>query len=324
LSQTKSAEKGGLHFLAVFPIMAKALCLGTLHCVGQNPRRLGDNEIRLLTSMADQIGVAVENANLFASMSDKSIALEKVNLQLQDASRIKSEFMAAMSHELRTPLNVIMGNVELMADRFFGDVTESQRKSLTQITHHAKILLKLINNVLTLTKVEGGKMPVESNTIEIDEVIANVKGYAEQLSRNGQPQILWNVEPNLPPITTDALKLEEILQNLIGNAHKFTPSGSIEIRVRNLKEKKRFEFAVADTGIGIEEKDLGKVFDEFHQLREAHTGNFDGFGLGLNIVKKYLDLMRGEIRVESQAGSGTTFTFTLPYSPLVDVSDPSA
>jgi signal transduction histidine kinase len=315
LSQTKAAEKGGLHFLAVFPIMSKASCLGTLHCVGQNPRRLVDNEIRLLTSMADQIGVAVENANLFASVSDKSMALEKVNLQLQDASRIKSEFMAAMSHELRTPLNVIMGNVELMADRFFGDVTESQKKSLTQITHHARVLLKLINNVLTLTKIEGGKMPVESNPVEVDEVIANVKGYTEQLSRNGRPQILWKVEPNLPSITTDALKLEEILQNLIGNAHKFTASGTIEIRVRNLKEKKRYEFAVADTGIGIEEKDLGKVFDEFHQLREAHTGNFDGFGLGLNIVKKYLDLMHGEIRVESQPGIGTTFTFTLPYSP---------
>jgi len=317
LSQTKSAEKVGLHFLAVFPIMAKALCLGTLHCVGQNPRRLAGNEIRLLTSMADQIGVAVENANLFARMSDKSMALEKVNLQLQEASRIKSEFMAAMSHELRTPLNVIMGNVELMADRFFGDVTESQTKSLAQITHHAQVLLKLINNVLTLTKMEGGKMPVESNTIEVDEIIANVKSYAEQLSRNGQPQILWKVEPNLPPINTDALKLEEILQNLIGNAHKFTPSGTIEIRVRNLKEKKRFEFAVADTGIGIEEKDLGNIFEEFHQLREAHTGNFDGFGLGLNIVKKYLELMQGDIRVESRPGIGTTFTFTLPYSPNV-------
>jgi signal transduction histidine kinase len=112
------------------------------------------------------------------------------------------------------------------------------------------------------------------------------------------------------------VKLEEILQNLIGNAHKFTPRGNIEIRVRNLKEKKRVEFAVADTGIGIEEKDLGRIFEEFHQLREAHTGNFDGFGLGLNIVKKYLELMQGDIRVESQPGIGTTFTFTLPYSPL--------
>jgi signal transduction histidine kinase len=105
------------------------------------------------------------------------------------------------------------------------------------------------------------------------------------------------------------------LQNLIGNAYKFTPAGKIEIFVRNLKDKKRLEFAVADTGLGIDEKDLGKIFEEFHQLNEAHTGNFDGFGLGLNIVKKYLDLMQGDIRVDSTPGRGTTFTFTLPYSP---------
>jgi signal transduction histidine kinase len=281
------------------------------------PRRVSANEIQLLTSMADQIGVAVENANLFAAMSDKSMALEKVNLELHEASRIKSEFMAAMSHELRTPLNIIMGNVELMRDKFFGDITESQNKSLTQVAHHSQILLKLINNVLTLTKFEAGKMPVESSMIEVDEFMTDVKAYTEQLSRNGHLEIRWNVEPNLPPITTDSLKLEEILQNLIGNAYKFTAKGKIEVRVKDLKDKKRLEFAVADTGIGIEEEDLGKIFDEFHQLKEAHTGQFDGFGLGLNIVKKYLELMQGDIRVESQPEIGTTFTFTLPYSPSV-------
>jgi signal transduction histidine kinase len=130
-------------------------------------------------------------------------------------------------------------------------------------------------------------------------------------------KVLWNVDPNLPSLTTDAVKLEEILQNLIGNAYKFTPQGRIEVMVRDLKDKRRIEFAVADTGIGIEKKDLDKIFEEFHQLKEAHTGHFDGFGLGLNIVKKYLALMQGDIRVDSQPGVGTTFTFTLPYSPSV-------
>ena len=108
--------------------------------------------------MAGQIGVAVETANLFAGMNDKSMALEKLNSELQEANRIKSSFLAAMSHELRTPLNIIMGNVELMTDRFFGEITESQNKSLTQITHSG-VLLKLINNVLTVTKMEAGKVP---------------------------------------------------------------------------------------------------------------------------------------------------------------------
>jgi signal transduction histidine kinase len=317
LSVTRVNERVGLRFLAVFPIKAKSACVGTLLCAGEPPRRLSANEIQLLTSMAGQIGVAVENSNLFSEMSDKSTALEKLNAELQEASRIKSEFMAAMSHELRTPLNIIMGNIELMGDRFFGDITEEQKKSLTQITHHARALLKLINNALTVTKIEAGKMQVESNTVEVEEVVTNVKDYTEQLSRNGRLQVLWQVEPKLPPLTTDALKLEEILQNLIGNACKFTPAGKIEILVRNLKDQKRIEFAVADTGLGIDEKDLDKIFEEFHQLKEAHTGNFDGFGLGLNIVKKYLELMQGDIRVESRLGSGTTFTFTLPYSPAV-------
>ncbi|HEU4772499.1 MAG TPA: GAF domain-containing sensor histidine kinase, partial [Candidatus Udaeobacter sp.] len=299
LSHSKANERAGLRFLAIFPIKAKASCVGALVCAGQSPRRLTANETKLLVSMAGQIGVAVENGNLFAGMSDKSMALEKVNAELQEASRIKSEFMAAMSHELRTPLNIIMGNVELMRDRFFGAITEGQGKSLTQITHHSQVLLKLINNVLTVTKIEAGKMHLDSNTIEVEEVVTNLKDYTEQLSRNGRLQVLWNVEPNLPPLTTDAVKLEEILQNLIGNAYKFTPTGKIEIAVRNLKEKGRFEFAVADTGRGIEEKDLDRIFEEFHQLKEAHTGSFDGFGLGLNIVKKYLDLMQGDIRVDS-------------------------
>ena len=125
LSHSRANARAGLRFIAIFPIKAKTTCVGVLRCLGQKPRHLSPNEIRLLMSMSNQIGVAVENANLFAAVSDKSIALEEANRELKDANRIKSEFMSAMSHELRTPLNVIMGNVELMQDRFFGDVTEA-------------------------------------------------------------------------------------------------------------------------------------------------------------------------------------------------------
>ena len=313
LSHSGANARAGLRFVAIFPIKAKTTCVGVLRCLRQEPRHLSSNEIRLLMSMSNQIGVAVENANLFAAVSDKSIALEGANRELKDANRIKSEFMSAMSHELRTPLNVIMGNVELMQDSFFGDVTEPQTKALTQITHHAKALLKLINNVLTLTKIEAKKMSCELAKIDVEEVITHVKGYTEQLSRNKNLQILWNVEPNLPSITTDALKLEEIFQNLIGNAYKFTAKGKIEITVRNLKDTERIEVAVADTGIGIEPNEVQSIFEEFHQLKEAHTGQFDGFGLGLNIVKNYIQLMNGDMRVDSQPGVGSTFTFTLPH-----------
>jgi len=311
-SHTSASRRSGLRFMAVLPIRTKNECVGVLFCAGQTPRRLAESEFKLLGSMTDQIGVAIENAALFAAVSAKSAALEKANDDLIEANRIKSGFMAAMSHELRTPLNVIMGNVELLKDGFFGEVNSGQVKSLSQITHHTRVLLKLINNVLTLTKIEAQKMSMEAAPVHVEEVIAHVKGYADQLARNGRVEIRWQVEPDLPKITTDALKLEEILQNLIGNAYKFTAEGGIEIRVRHLAAAGKIEFAVADTGIGIEKDALERIFDEFHQLQDAHTGNFDGFGLGLNIVKKYLELMGGDIRVESDPGVGSTFTFTLP------------
>ncbi|MGH7809564.1 MAG: ATP-binding protein, partial [Candidatus Binatia bacterium] len=112
--------------------------------------------------------------------------------------------------------------------------------------------------------------------------------------------------------TTDALKIEEILQNLISNALKFTPSGHVEIHVRHRPEQDRVEFTVADTGIGIPEEDLGRIFNAFEQLTDAHTGHFSGVGLGLNIVRRYLDLLDGEISVESKPGAGAKFTFSIP------------
>lgn len=313
LSHFKASRRAGLSFLANFPVRARERCIGVLACNGREPRRLVPEEIGLLTSMANQIGIAVENPTLFAALQKRTGELEKANLELQEASRIKSEFMAAMSHELRTPLNVIIGNVALIKDEFYGGITGRQRNTLDKVTRNAGVLLKLITDVLTLTRMEVRK-DLDTSTLHMEEIISHVQDYVEQLNRNVHVEILWKVEPNLRPITTDVLKLEEILQNLIDNAYKFTPKGTIEIRVRDLKGKNRVEFVVADTGIGIEERDLDKIFDEFHQLKEAHTGHFSGAGLGLSIVKKYIELMRGDIRVESQPGIGSTFTFSLPYS----------
>jgi signal transduction histidine kinase len=184
---------------------------------------------------------------------------------------------------------------------------------MTQIRHHSQFLLKLVNDVLALSQLDAKKMSVELATVDIDEVVAHAQSQVEQLNRLKQLQIYWDVERDLPPIVTDPTKLEEILQNLIGNAFKFTPQGRIEVRIKNRQELGRIEFCVADTGIGIEPQDMDRIFRAFEQIREAHTGEFNGVGLGLNIVKKYLDLMNGDIRVESRPGEGSKFTFTVPH-----------
>ncbi|MBI2986240.1 MAG: GAF domain-containing protein [Deltaproteobacteria bacterium] len=310
----RRAQSFGFRTLYNFPVKSRARIVGVLNLANYFRRRFSPEELELIGSIANEIGVGVENANLFYQTKQKSLELEKTNIELITANQAKADFLAAMSHELRTPLNVIIGNADLMRDGMFGDIGAKQRSALEKILYYSETLLKLINDVLTVTKVEAGKASLNVSTFHVDEIIAHTRGYVEQLNRNGRLKVLWEVEPDLPPMTTDALKIEEILQNLIGNAFKFTPQGSIEVRVRDLKGKNRIEFSVADTGIGIAFKDRDKIFEQFHQLEEAHTGSYGGVGLGLNIVKRYLEMMEGHIKVESQPGKGSTFTFELPYS----------
>jgi signal transduction histidine kinase len=300
LARGRLSLDSDFHASVNVPITAKERVLGVLNLLSHGLHHLTRDELVLINSMASQIGVAIENASLFE--------------ESRAANQAKSEFMSAMSHELRTPLGVIIGNAELVQDGFFGSVTEKQGEALGKIIRYSQMLLKLINDLLTLNRMDAQKITLNLSTFNLEDVIAGVRTYVEMLNReNHNLQVLWKVEPDLTTITTDALKLEEILQNLIGNAFKFTPQGQIEVRVRDLQGKGRIEFAVADTGIGIGEEDRGLIFDEFHQLSKAHTGKHGGVGLGLSIVKRYLELMQGEIQVESQPGTGSTFTFTLPY-----------
>jgi signal transduction histidine kinase len=183
---------------------------------------------------------------------------------------------------------------------------------LQKISRHARVLLKMINDVLTLSRHDAKKMSLDVDTVEVGEIISHARTHVEQINRDNHLDVHWDIDDNVPPLVTDPLKLEEILQNLIGNAFKFTERGRIEVRVRNLRDRDRIQFTVADTGIGIESEDLGKIFNEFEQIKEAHAGGFNGVGLGLSIVKKYLELMQGDIQVESQPGQGTIFTFSLP------------
>ena len=307
----------GFASAAGFPIKANDKAIGVLHLANKTKRHFAPDELQLIESIAQEIGVAAANARLFTQVNQKTAELGQMNQELEEANRAKSEFISAMSHELRTPLNVIMGNAELTGEGFFGDINPEQKRSMTQIRHHSQFLLRMVNDVLALSRLDAKKMSMELATVDINEVVAHAQSQIEQLNRQNRLQVCWDVEPELPAIVTDATKLEEILQNLIGNAFKFTPQGQIRLRVRNLRELARVEFTIADTGIGIEAQDMDRIFSAFEQIKEAHTGDFNGVGLGLNIVKKYLELMNGDIRVESQPGEGSTFTFSLPhYIPL--------
>jgi signal transduction histidine kinase len=256
--------------------------------------------------------VAAENARLFAEVQEKTSELAQANHELVEAGRAKSSFIAAMSHELRTPLHIIGGNVDLIQGGFFGSVSDDQKEALRKVSRNAQVLLKIINDLLALSRLDAKKMALDVSEVEVGEIIANARTHVEQINRDNHLDVRWDVDETIPPLSTDAIKLEEILQNLIGNAFKFTPKGSIEVRVRNLAGENRVQFSVSDTGIGIRAEHLDRIFNEFEQVTDSDIGRLDGVGLGLSIVKKYLDLMNGDIQVESEPGKGTTFTFTVP------------
>ncbi|HLN85617.1 MAG TPA: GAF domain-containing protein [Candidatus Limnocylindrales bacterium] len=314
LSQKAKAVTLGFESAAAFPVGAKEKIIGTLHVASRSKRHFSAEDLQLIESIARQIGVAIENALLFAEIDDKTKELAKTNQELRDATQAKSEFIAAMSHELRTPLNIVIGSSDLLCDGFFGALSDGQANALEKICRNARVLHKMINDLLTIARFDANRIALDISTVEIDAIMDQARAMVEQMNRDSHLEVRWDIDSNIPPLVTDSLKLEEILQNLIGNAFKFTPKGHVEVRVSNRPEQDRVEFSVADTGIGIAAEDRDKIFNAFEQLKDAHTGHFNGVGLGLNIVRRYLDIMQGEISVESQPGQGTTFTFSVPRS----------
>lgn len=296
------------------PIRVKAQGIGVINIVSKEIHSFSDKEVQLMDAIANQVGIAIEHSSLFRQLQHRSNELESLNIELQEANRVRTDFVNAMSHELRTPLTATIGYTGLLLDGFGGDLTKVQAESLENISHQSGILLKLISDILTLGQLEAGKTTLNVSAAPLDEMFRHVRAYASQLEQQNGPRMCWAIEDDLPLLQTDYVKLEEILQNLIGNAYKFTAEGEVTVRVRDLPSEGCIEFIVEDTGMGIDVSEAHRVFDPFHQSAEAHKGNLAGVGLGLSIVKKYLDLMKGRIYVESSRGRGSRFVFTLPYA----------
>ena len=304
------------------PIKTRDTVIGVLYAVNWQSRRYTADDLGLIESVAQEIGVAVENAKLFAEIKKQSTELEKINHELRAATQAKSEFIAAMSHELRTPLNIMIGNADITHDGIFGEINDEQKIAMRKIARNGHVLLKMINDLLKLSRLEAKRVALEPAQVDIAEVLQHARDQVMQLNRDDHLEIGWHVDEGLPAIFTDPVKFEEILHNLIDNAFKFTPAGRIDISARNAPERERVKFSVADTGIGIEPDNLERVFEKFEQVKGPGKGKNDGVGLGLSIVKKYLDLMQGGIRVESAQGKGSRFIFWLPYT--LDPSDADA
>lgn len=246
-------------------------------------------------------------------LRDLIIELNQEKKQAEEASRLKSQFISNVSHELRTPLNAILGYSALLIDEAYGPLGGEQREPVEGIRRNADDLLILVTNVLDLAKIESGKTSLNLATVQLsplmNEVVAGLRPFLDAKSL----PVKWEIEANLPAIESDANKIKQIAVNLLSNAIKFTQKGSITIGAENRPEKWGVEFYVRDTGVGIPADEAPKIFKRFHQVDATSTREFGGIGLGLAIVKELVEILKGEVRLESVYGEGSTFTVFLPY-----------
>ena len=259
------------------------------------------------SSRADQFVTAMATAFDRLNLIGR---LEATNLQLVEANQHKSVFLASMSHELRTPLNAILGFSELLSDETRHYDADTRHRFLDQIHSGGRHLLELINDILDLSKVEAGQMDLHLQEVGVDESVQIVLATVEPLARTKEIAIDSELDPGLH-LVADPAKLKQMLLNLVSNGIKFTPNGGrVTIRARQVDSW--IEISVRDTGIGIANSDLGRLFIEFQQLDAGPGRAQEGTGLGLALTKRFAELHGGHVSVESVQGVGSTFTLKLP------------
>jgi len=293
----------GYRAILAVPLLRDERLIGALVMGRKIAGEFTSGVIELLTTFANQSALAIQNARLFRELAYKS-------RQLEVASQHKSEFLANMSHELRTPLNAIIGFSEVLTERMFGELNEKQDQYLKDIYASGTHLLSLINDILDLSKIEAGRMELESTEFHLPPAIENALTLVRERAGRRSLSLQTNIDDRLGQIQADERKVRQVVLNLLSNAIKFTPEGG-RIEVGAVPKDGFVEVSVSDTGTGIAPEDQEKVFEEFRQVGTA-AKKIEGTGLGLTLCRKFVELHGGRIWVKSELGQGSTFTFTIP------------
>ena len=309
------------------PLWSGAVAVGALLVGFRQAQIVTEETLDLSAALAAYASVAMENARLLSELSAerdmvqaRARELESKNREVERANRLKSEFVANMSHELRTPLNSILALSQILDDELDGELNGEQHKQITIIERNGQNLLRLINDILDLSKIESGKLELLPTAFSVVALLEQVQTTVLPLLGAKPVRFAWEGAPDVPEMYTDENKLKQILLNLLSNAVKFTERGVISVHARNGREvggKARpgdgwVSFEVADTGIGIAADDLPTIWEEFQQVDGSLSRRYEGTGLGLAIVRRLVQLMGGDIAVESVVGRGSTFCFSVP------------
>lgn len=319
----KITQMFGVEHFILSPIAAQTGMIGLIFVGNRSDASAvtaGDEE--LISILANQIGQSLENAQLFEQVYRSSQILEsrvqertkQLASALEDVQTIsknKSEFISAVSHELRTPLTSIKGYASLLMSGKLGEISEPIHERLDKINKHSDNLVKLINDLLDISRIESRKTEMRFDRCALQPIIENVHDLLTPQLREKNINWLAEVDEATPPVFLDRSHIERVFINLVSNAIKFTPvHGTISIRVR--PDNDIIVVQVSDTGIGISAQDIPKLFDEFYRVDNEINQNLKGTGLGLSLVKKIIEAHQGRIWVTSEVNKGTTFHFTLP------------
>jgi signal transduction histidine kinase len=295
--------RAGYRAILAVPLLREDQIIGALTVSRNEPGAFAPEVTDLLKTFATQSAVAIQNARLFREIAEKS-------RQLEEASRHKSQFLASMSHELRTPLNAILGFNEMILGQVYGEVPSDMKEPLEDIQKSGRHLLRLINNVLDLAKIEAGRMELALADYSVQDTVESVRSTLRPLAEAKGLELVASVPQDIPLAYGDGGRLAQCLMNLAGNSLKFTKQGRVEIAVQ--ASNGQLTWRVSDTGIGIPPDKIETLFSEFRQTDATIASEYGGTGLGLSITKKFIEMHGGRIWVESELGRGSTFLFEVP------------
>lgn len=312
----------GFKKFIITPLVAERRVVGALIGASKN-EFVDESSVDVLENFANQAALAIESAQLFEE-------IRKKNKDLEQANKIKSEFLAIMSHELRTPLTAVIGFSELLMEEVMGELNAEQKEYLKEVVNNSDHLLHLINSILDLSKVESGKMPLVIEPFDLVRLAKEVKSSLQPLLKKKGLKLELYIPDEIPLIEADERKIKQIFLNLISNAIKFTnEGGKVSLQIYYSAYTKGpwlypktihqedltggyFKIVVEDTGIGIREKDLEKIFEPFSQVDSSYTRKYQGTGLGLALTKQFVEMHGGIIWAESEMQQGSRFTVILP------------
>ena len=305
------------NLLAVVP--AECLTLEKTYAAGRSV--LWNDFLEARRSLqASQIALTTLNDELEERVRVRTAELEAAKLRAEESERAKDRFLANMSHELRTPLNAIIGFSEILTDRLFGDLNERQSKYIQNVLVSGRHLLRLINDILDLSKVEAGRITLELVPFDAGEALRDVHTIVKTLANTKGITLSFEISPELPEVTADLQKFKQIMYNLLSNAIKFTRPGGLVTTTASITtfdegpSEPLLRVSVKDTGIGIKPSDHERIFGEFEQVDSSYGREQQGTGLGLALTKQLVRLHGGRIWLQSEEGKGSTFAFVIPVN----------